>query len=65
MGRKGGNRGLPKWYKGQKFLDDIDGSEIYERDSRTVYQRGLRMDKKNFDSLTEDQREQAIIRSMR
>lgn len=62
MARKGGNHGLPKWWKGAKWLDDIDGSEIYQYDSRTVIQRGLRMDKKNFDSLTEEQREAAIKR---
>lgn len=65
MGRKGGNRGLPAWFKGQKFLDDIDGSEIYERSSRIVYQRGLRMDKKNYDSITEEQREESITRRLR
>ncbi len=64
MGRKGGNKGLPSWYvrKGKKIYDDIDGSEIYERSPRTVTQRGLMMDKKNFDQLTEEQRFEAIKR---
>lgn len=62
MGRKGGNKGLPAWYKGQKFIDGIDGAEIYELDSRTVTQRGMLMDKKNYDSLTEAQRQEAITR---
>lgn len=61
MGRKGGNSGLPAWYKGQKLIDCIDGSEIYELESTTVIQRGMYMHKKNFDSLTEEQR-QAMIR---
>lgn len=67
MGRKGGNRGLPAWYvkKGKKLYDAIDGSEIYERSPRTVMQRGMYMDKKNFDSLTEEQRAEQIRRSMR
>lgn len=64
MGRKGGNRGLPAWYinKGKKIYDDIDGSEIYERSPRTMTQRGLKMDKINFDTLTEQQRQEQIKR---
>lgn len=65
MGRKGGNKGLPSWWKGQKYLDDIDGSEIYQYSARFTTQRGLRMDKKNYDTLTDAQREEAIQRSMR
>lgn len=65
MGRKGGNKGLPSWWQGQKYLDDISGEEIYELSSRYTTQRGLRMDKKNFDSLTEAQRYEAIQRSIR
>lgn len=65
MGRKGGNRGLPPWFRGQKYLDDISGEEIYELSSRYTTQRGLRMDKKNYDSLTEAQRAEQITRSIR
>ena len=60
MSRKGGNYGFPRWWKGRKLLDQIDGSEIYELDSTTVIQRGMYMHKKNFDSLTEEQREEMI-----
>lgn len=60
MGRKGRSGYLPKWWKGAKLYDAIDGSEIYELDSNTVVQRGMYMHKKNFDSLTEEQRQQSI-----
>lgn len=65
MGRKGGNRGLPPWWKGAKLLDAIDGSEIYDLDSTTTVQRGMKMHKKNFDSLTDEQREEQIKRRLR
>ncbi len=60
MGRKGRGGSLPAWYKGQKLIDCIDGSEIYELDSSTVIQRGMYMHKKNFDSLTEEDRQLQI-----
>lgn len=62
MGRKGKGGSLPKWWKGAKLYDAIDGSEIYELDSSTVKQRGMFMHKKNFDSLTEEQRQQQLTR---
>jgi hypothetical protein len=65
MSRRGGNRGLPSWWKGAKLLDAIDGSEIYDYESSTVIQRGMKMHKKNFDSLTEEQREEQLKRRAR
>jgi hypothetical protein len=60
MGRKGGNRGLPRWWKGKKLLDAIDGSEIYEYSPTTFIQEGKYVHKKNFDKLTEKQRQESI-----
>lgn len=62
MGRKGKGGTLPSWWKGKKLLDAIDGAEIYDLDSSTVTQRGMKMHKKNFDSLTEEQRDLSIKR---
>ena len=53
---------LPRFAKGKKILDDIDGSEHYERDSDMRKQRGLNVHKTNFDSLTEEQRNNSIRR---
>lgn len=65
MSRKGGNFGLPKWWKGKKLTDYYDGSEIYQLDSTTVIQDGQYMHKKNFNSLTEEQRQTMITRRIR
>lgn len=67
MGRKGGNYGLPSWYlrKGKKLLDYHDGSEIYQLDPSTQIQYGNPVHKKNFDSLTEAQRNEQIRRKTR
>lgn len=58
--RKGSSRGLPRWHKGKKILDDIDGSEHYEFDSDMRKQRGLNVHKTNWDSLTDEERENEI-----
>lgn len=44
-----------KLLRGQKLLDGISGEEIYQRDASTYYQRGMYMNKKNFDELTTEQ----------
>jgi len=58
--RPGRSRGLPRWYRGQKYLDDIDGSEIYEGDGSMYYQRGLRISKINYDTLLDSERQDMI-----
>lgn len=65
MSRKGGNRGLPAWWKGAKKFDWHDGSEIFQLDSTTVTQYGQLMHQKNFDSITEEQRQDMIKRRAR
>ncbi len=61
MARRQGRGGtLPKWYKGRKFLDDIGGEELFERDGSLFRQRGLNVSKQNFDSLTKEEREDSI-----
>ncbi len=46
--------------RGQKMLDGISGEEIFQYDSSTRYQRGMYIHKKNFDTLTDEQREEAL-----
>lgn len=63
MGRQGSNRGFPAWYykKGNfKFLDFYSGEELFNFNSNTTWQEGKHIHKKNFDSLTEKQREESI-----
>lgn len=65
MSRKGGNRGLPKWWAGRKLLDALSGEEIFEYDSSTRIQEGKFIHKKNFDVLTERQRQESLQNRMR
>ena len=61
MARRQGRPGrLPSWYRGRKFLDDISGEEIYERDGSLFRQRKLNVSKQMFDSLTDQERADAI-----
>lgn len=62
MGRIGTNKGLPGWYKGKMIYDDIDGTWYGEREGKLFKQRGLNVSKHNFDSLTDEQREEQIKR---
>lgn len=47
---------IPRWAKGRKLNDFIDGSEIFERDSSTVKQRGQYIHKQNFDKILDSER---------
>lgn len=65
MGHRGGNRGFPAWYKGKLIRDDIDGFWFGEREGKLFKQRGLNVSKKNFDSITDEQRQDQISRRVR
>lgn len=56
---------LPKWWKGRKLLDHYSGEEIFEYASTTRIQEGKYIHVKNFDSLTERQREESLQNRMR
>jgi hypothetical protein len=57
MARRTGRGGrLPRWFRGKKILDDISGSEHFELDSDMFKQRGLNVQRRNFDSLTDSER---------
>ena len=56
---------LPKWWKGKKMYDQLSGEEIFEYDSSTRIQEGKYIHKKNYDSLTERQRQEQIQNRMR
>lgn len=56
---------IPAWYKGKLVYDDIDGSWYGEREGKLFKQRGLNVSKKNYDKLTDEQREAAINRRIR
>ena len=63
MGRRGGNKGLPAWYRGKLIRDDItDELGVGEREGKLFKQRGLNVTKRNFDSLTDEERERSIKR---
>jgi len=63
MGKKGRNI-IPSRHilRGKKILDDIDGSEHFERDRDMFVQRGRNVHKSNFDKLTDEEREDSIRR---
>jgi hypothetical protein len=42
---------LPRWARGKKLNDFIDGSEIFERDSSTTKQRGQFIHRSNLDKI--------------
>lgn len=46
--------------KGKKVLDYKSGETLYENDSNTMIQYGQFVSKKNYDSLTQDQRQQQV-----
>ena len=53
---KGRGGRIPRWARGKKINDFIDGSEIFERDSTTTKQRGQYIHKSNYDSITDNMR---------
>jgi len=67
MARKQGKRGYSTgfkswWYKrgGGKRRCDISGVEYYINEHKLYKQRGLNVDRQNFDSLTDKQRQDLI-----
>lgn len=49
-----------KLLRGQKMLDGMTGEEIYQRSSSTRYQRGMYLNKKNYDTLTTEQMQEML-----
>lgn len=62
---RSGNRGLPSWYVGQLIYDDVDGTWYGEDEGKLFKQRGLNVSKKNYDKITEKQRQENIRRRIR
>lgn len=46
--------------RGMKIRDGITGEQLFMNDSSTCYQRGIYMHKKNFDTVTDEQREEML-----
>lgn len=65
MSRRGRSGFLPAWWKGKKMYDALSGEEIFEYDSSTRIQEGKHIHKKNFDTLTERQRQESLQNRMR
>lgn len=65
MSRRGRAGTLPKWWRGAKKLDFYSGEEIYEYADNYRIQEGKPLEKRNFDSLTEIQRQESIQNIMR
>lgn len=51
--------------RGKKVLDYLTGEEIYQYDSNTVIQDGQYRTRRNYDTLTEDERQRQIEGMMR
>ena len=62
MGRRGSNKGFPAWYKGKLIRCDISGFWSGEREGKLFKQRGIMVDKANFDTLTDQQRAESVKR---
>ena len=56
---------LPKWHKGKLIYDDIDGFWYGEREGKLFKRRGLNVSRKNYDSVTDEERFDLINRRMR
>ncbi len=48
-------RGLPSWHKGQLQYCDISGFWYGAREGKLFKQRGILVDKKNYDRVTNEQ----------
>ena len=64
MGRTGRSARIPRAHKGKLILDDIDGFWYGEKEGKLLKQRGLNVSRKNFDSVTDQERAEAIQRRM-
>lgn len=51
--------------RGKKVLDGMTGEELFKNDSSTTRQRGMYLHKKNFDKITDEQREEALQMRLR
>lgn len=56
------SRGLPAWHKGQLLNDDIDDFWYGDREGKLFKRRGLLVSKKNYDVVTDKEREEQIQR---
>ncbi len=56
---------LPKSHKGRLIYDDVDGFWYGEREGKLFKRRGIMVSKKNYDSLTDEERIDQIKRRMR
>lgn len=65
MGRRGRAGRLPHSHKGKRVYDDIDGFDYGEREGKLFRRRGLMVSRKNYDSLTDKEREEQINRRAR
>lgn len=55
---------IPRIHKGKLLYDDIDGTWYGEREGKLFHQRGILVSRKNFDRITDSEREEAIQRRM-
>ena len=64
MARKGRGGSLPRWHKGKLIYDDIDGWFYGSRENKLFKRRGLMVSKKNWDTLTDEERENQVQQRM-
>lgn len=60
MSRRASPGRLPAWYKGQLIRDDIGGFWFGHREAKLFKRRGLTVDRKNYDTLTDKERQENI-----
>jgi len=65
MSRKGRSKGLPSWYKGKLKRCDISGFWYGELEGKLFERDGKLVDRANFDTLTEKERQDLVQRRMR
>ena len=58
---------IPNWYKGKMIEDDMTGEWAEERSGKILYdgRRKIWVLKKNYDTLTDSEREEQIQRRKR
>ncbi len=60
MGRRASPGRLPRSHKGILRYDDIDGFWYGDREGKLFKRRGLNVNRKNYDSLTDEERQRNI-----
>ena len=64
MGRRSKAGKIPKWHKGQLLRDTLDGFWFGSREGKLFQQEGKLVSKKNFDTVTDKDRQEALRKNL-